>query len=266
MGELTEYVILPGTDYRAACDAVREKTGKTDGIRSGDLAAQIRGIAPKLQEKTVIPTTQRQTVEADAYYEGLSAVTVAGINLQEKTAAPGTEAQTILPDDGYDGLEEVVIAAMKLQEKTAVPSETAQTIEPDAGFDGLAKVLVEAAEKGTAVQVATGSSLRLGRREEHITTGFRPDMVVIHGFRYYDTHTRRNCYLQLACLFESENEKRLAVVSNEDYYIVEGYITQESTGFSVSELYGWYWDENDEWVADVLGNYLYTYTAVKYTE
>lgn len=76
MIELTDYVILPGVDYKAACDAVREKTGKTDGIRSGDLAAEIRGIAPKLQEKTTVPSDVVQTIEPDAGFDGLSRVTV----------------------------------------------------------------------------------------------------------------------------------------------------------------------------------------------
>lgn len=41
---LTDYVIMPGADYQAACDKIREKTGKTDLIKSGDLAAAIGSI------------------------------------------------------------------------------------------------------------------------------------------------------------------------------------------------------------------------------
>lgn len=41
---LTDYVIMPGADYQAACDKLREKTGKTDLIKSGDLAAAIGSI------------------------------------------------------------------------------------------------------------------------------------------------------------------------------------------------------------------------------
>lgn len=41
---LTDYVIMPGTDYQSICDAVREKTGGTDVIKSGDMAGQIEGI------------------------------------------------------------------------------------------------------------------------------------------------------------------------------------------------------------------------------
>lgn len=41
---LTDMVIMPGGDYQAACDAIREKTGGTEPIKSGNMAAQIRGI------------------------------------------------------------------------------------------------------------------------------------------------------------------------------------------------------------------------------
>lgn len=42
---LTEFVIMPGTDYQDACDAIREKTGGTDPVKSGEMGAQIRGIS-----------------------------------------------------------------------------------------------------------------------------------------------------------------------------------------------------------------------------
>ena len=41
---MSEYVIMPKADYVAACDAIREKTGKTDLIKSGDMKGVILGI------------------------------------------------------------------------------------------------------------------------------------------------------------------------------------------------------------------------------
>ena len=41
---LTDMVIMNGADYQAACDAIRAKTGKTDLIKSGDMAAEIESI------------------------------------------------------------------------------------------------------------------------------------------------------------------------------------------------------------------------------
>lgn len=42
---LTDYVIMPGADYKDACDAVREKTVGTDLIKSGQMGGLIRGIS-----------------------------------------------------------------------------------------------------------------------------------------------------------------------------------------------------------------------------
>lgn len=42
---LTEMVLMPGADYKAACDAIREKTETTDLIKSGQMADAIRSIA-----------------------------------------------------------------------------------------------------------------------------------------------------------------------------------------------------------------------------
>ena len=41
---MADLAVMPVADYKAACDAVREKTDVTDAIRSGDLAALISAI------------------------------------------------------------------------------------------------------------------------------------------------------------------------------------------------------------------------------
>ena len=41
---MAEYAVMPAADYKDACDAVREKTGGTENIKSGALGAQIRSI------------------------------------------------------------------------------------------------------------------------------------------------------------------------------------------------------------------------------
>ena len=42
---MTDFVIMPSADYKAACDKIREKSGKADLIKSGDLATEIEEVA-----------------------------------------------------------------------------------------------------------------------------------------------------------------------------------------------------------------------------
>lgn len=41
---MAEYAVMPYADYEDACEAVREKTGGTAVIKSGEMGAQIRAI------------------------------------------------------------------------------------------------------------------------------------------------------------------------------------------------------------------------------
>lgn len=67
------------------------------------------GGKPKLQDKTVSPSTRTKTVFPDDGYDGLSKVTVYGYDLTSKSVQPGTTDQTITPGAGYDGLSSVTV-------------------------------------------------------------------------------------------------------------------------------------------------------------
>lgn len=41
---MSKYAVMPITDYENICNAVREKTGKTDLLKSGDISGEIGGI------------------------------------------------------------------------------------------------------------------------------------------------------------------------------------------------------------------------------
>lgn len=76
---LTDYVIMPSADYTAACDKIREKSGKTDPIKSGDLAAEIEEVAGGVgntQEKTVSITENGTTEVLPDNGYALSKVTI----------------------------------------------------------------------------------------------------------------------------------------------------------------------------------------------
>ena len=68
---LTEYVIMPGEDYQAACDAIRAKSGKTDLIKSGEMATEINSITTKglweqIQEGTLTEWIDNDITELSA--------------------------------------------------------------------------------------------------------------------------------------------------------------------------------------------------------
>ena len=68
---LTDYVIMPGADYKDACDAVREKTGGTEPIKSGEMGGLIRGISGasiSFEDNLVnLASAEIETVNADVF-------------------------------------------------------------------------------------------------------------------------------------------------------------------------------------------------------
>lgn len=65
---MTDYVIMPGTDYQSICDAVREKTGGTDLLKSGDVAGRIQTINTGGASWITIVEEQEITVTNNSKY------------------------------------------------------------------------------------------------------------------------------------------------------------------------------------------------------
>lgn len=77
---MAELIITEKSDLVAVANAVRAKTGKTEELTLGEIISGINGIEvqtdPVLQDKTVTPNTNSQTITADSGYDGLDTVTV----------------------------------------------------------------------------------------------------------------------------------------------------------------------------------------------
>ena len=66
---LTDEVLMPGTDYKAICNAVRVLTGGTAALKSGDIAPALAGVKPvKTLTGTWIPA--EDTAVLDIAFEG----------------------------------------------------------------------------------------------------------------------------------------------------------------------------------------------------
>lgn len=108
---MSDYVIMPYSDYKNACDTIRSVSGKTDLIKSGDLSSEIIGVIKGeivLQDKTI---TENGTYTAPEGVDGYNPVTVnvpaPEIKLQDKTI---TENGEYTADSGFDGLGKVTVA------------------------------------------------------------------------------------------------------------------------------------------------------------
>lgn len=130
---LTDVVLMPGEDYQDICNAVRAKTGKTDLLKSGD-------IAPDIENYTADGTAEAQHIAAGmvAYSKNKRIVgTMADQGTIDETLDIDNPSHNVTPGL-YSGGGMVKIVP---EEKTVTPTEEAQEVTPSVG-KVLAKVEV----------------------------------------------------------------------------------------------------------------------------
>lgn len=163
-----------------AVDSSIDSDIQSSNIKSGvtilGVTGNYDGEEPVLEDITITPSTQSQTIYPSQGHDGIyevkvnavdntidsnivagnikQNVTILGvtgtyegsggsISLQNKTVSADTVQTTVQADAGYDGLGTVTINAIGLQSKTVSPDTIGFDVEPDSGYDGLSRVTVE---------------------------------------------------------------------------------------------------------------------------
>ena len=187
-------------------------------LELGEVTARIVPADPDLQDKTVTPTEQAQTVTCDPPHDGLGTVTVNRIppeyvipDLQSKSVTPMETAQTVTADAGKTGLSAVEVGAIPpeyvipsgtvqitangqhdvsgkavaavnvqpvLQSKSVTPTRASQTVTPDSGKDGLSAVEVGGIPSEYVIPEGTK---QIAANGTHDVSGYASAQVAVPG-------------------------------------------------------------------------------------
>lgn len=102
---------------------------------------QVVGV-PTLQEKSVTPSTNPQSVTADEGYDGLSQVNIDAVQTEQRTFTQNGEYSATSGKFINKVVVNVADIPAVLQEKSVTPTKSLQEVTPDVSYEGLSKVSV----------------------------------------------------------------------------------------------------------------------------
>ena len=151
----SQRIVLPDEGYSGLSEVTVEPIPNYYVVPTGTLEVNKNGLADvtqyesvnvnvdmALQNKSVTPSKQSQTISPDSGYNGLSYVSVDPIP-DEYIVPSGNVTITANGTRNIKQYETVTVSvsdAPELQKKTATPTKSSQTITPDSGYDGLSEV------------------------------------------------------------------------------------------------------------------------------
>lgn len=145
----SEIVLTNDKHYNDIASAIRNKNGLSTLYKPSEMAEAINALVVggtiTLQDKTVNPSEETQTITHDTGYMGLGEVTVTPILTEVKTV---TENGNVYPSTGKY-LTRVTVnvpqgSEINNQNKSVTPTESQQSVTYDDGYTGLGTVTVGA--------------------------------------------------------------------------------------------------------------------------
>lgn len=161
------------------------------GITILGVEGEFAGESTQLQSKTVKSNMADNlssvgiTYSPQEGFDGFSDFQVLPIYTQEKSVTPSSAKQTIAPDSNYDALSQVVVNAIKLQSKTVSPSTSSKTVYPDGGYNGLSSVTVYGYTPSTSITDA--SFLGLTNNLSTVPSGYKAYVFIGLNTKYEQT-------------------------------------------------------------------------------